>query len=259
LFSEKNQHILNLYFTAGYPELNDTATIIEALEEAGADMVEIGFPFSDPVADGEVIQMSSYRSLQNGMNLDLLFDQLSVVKHRSRIPKILMGYYNTVYQYGMPAFIKKCKDCGVDGVILPDLPPEIYEREYQAAFEESGLHFICLVSPQTSPERAQWLASLSRGFLYLLSSSSTTGSPLTHLNHFNHLNPLNPSPIPTLIGFGIHDHSSFMKACELANGAIIGSRFIRELSEINKDGTDRQHEIRQLCRSFVSQIKNQPA
>jgi len=211
LFLRKQKSVLSVYFTAGYPELTDTALIISGLEQAGADLIEIGFPFSDPVADGPVIQASSHQALINGMNLDILFDQLRKIKETSRIPKIMMGYFNTVYQFKVDRFINHCVECGIDGVIIPDLPPELYEKDYRLLFESAGIHFICLVAPQTSPDRAKYVASLSRGFIYLLTSSSTTGnnySPGINLPH-----PLIPSPalrsargrgvMPALIGFGI--------------------------------------------------------
>ena len=254
LFNTKDRSVLSVYFTAGYPQLEDTPYIIEALETAGADLVEIGFPFSDPVADGPVIQKSSHVALENGMNLDRLFNQLQPLKSSNSIPKILMGYYNTVYQFGVEKFIQRCCDCGMDGVIIPDLPPEVYETDYQHIFIEAGVHFICLVSPQTSPRRAAYLAGLSRGFVYLLSSSSTTGQVLTRLSEFNDPHRFQ---LPTLIGFGIHDDKSFQQACEYANGAIIGSEFIRHLSQL-KDANSRdrrQEEIAQICRKFIEKIK----
>ena len=268
LFQRRDRNVLSVYFTAGYPELNDTNLIINGLEQAGADLIEIGFPFSDPVADGPVIQASSHKALENGMNLDILFGQLSEIKETSRIPKIMMGYFNTVYQFGVSKFIKACSESGISGVIIPDLPPEVYLDEYQGIFKENDIHFICLVSPQTPQDRAEYLATISKGFLYLLSSSGTTGGSLTQLNHFNHFNHFN---IPTMIGFGIHDHESFALACQQANGAIIGSEFIRRQTaeerlrddktlrrgeeRLRDDKTLRREIIREVCVGFVNEIR----
>ena len=170
-----------------------------------------------------------------------------------------MGYYNTVYQYGMDSFIVKCRDCGIDGVIIPDLPPDVYEREYQKAFEGAGLHFICLVAPQTPPDRAHYLASLSRGFLYRLSSSSTTGSVREGPGALPGALP-GLSDIPTLIGFGIHDRTTFEQACTRAKGAIIGTAFIKHLQENIQENTEEPSEkkLKRLCREFIGLIRNQP-
>ena len=313
LFTRKSQSVLSVYFTAGYPHLDDTAMVLEGLEKAGADLVEIGFPFSDPVADGPVIQASSHRALENGMNLDILFGQLKSVKERSRIPKIMMGYYNTVYQYDVQRFIDQCVACGIDGAIIPDLPPEVYEKEYRPIFESAGVHFICLVAPETPPAREEYLRSLSRGFIYLLSSSSTTGNSLTPRPEGTRedltpqpdgtredltprpdgtredltprpdgtredltprpdatredLTPRPPLPRslrsrerggPSMVGFGIHDHKTFEMACEQANGAIIGTAFIRKLSEcMGNDPSAKDHEklMHDLCGEFVREIR----
>ncbi|MFA5817246.1 MAG: tryptophan synthase subunit alpha [Bacteroidales bacterium] len=267
LFLRKQKSVLSVYFTAGYPELTDTGLIISGLEKAGADLIEIGFPFSDPVADGPVIQASSHQALLNGMNLDILFDQLRELKETSRIPKIMMGYFNTVYQFKVDRFINQCVECGIDGVIIPDLPPEVYEKDYRELFESAGIHFICLVAPQTSSDRAKYLASLSRGFIYLLSSSSTTGGKYSPVREDLRVLPSRFSReadgfLPTLIGFGIHDHETFEMACRHANGAIIGTGFIRwltanlkrqEKGHVTKDV--RQQQINILCENFVDQIR----
>lgn len=266
LFLSKNESVLSVYFTAGYPELNDTALIIGGLEKAGADLIEIGFPFSDPVADGPVIQASSHQALENGMNLDILFTQLSDLKPTSRIPKIMMGYFNTVYQYGMDRFISQCNSSGVDGVIIPDLPPEVYEKEYRTAFGSAGLHFICLTAPQTSPERADYLASVGSGFIYRLSMSATTGTSvregLSALPSLPRLQRSRERGLPSLIGFGIHDHATFEMACKQANGAIIGTAFIRRLTVglRNNEATERtestrQERIDEICENFVRQVR----
>lgn len=260
LFLRKNKSILSVYFTAGYPELTDTGLIISGLEKAGADLIEIGFPFSDPVADGPVIQASSHQALINGMNLDILFDQLRDIRETSRIPKIMMGYFNNVYQYGLERFINQCVDSNIDGAIIPDLPPEVYEAEYRELFESAGIHFICLVAPQTPPERAKYLASMSRGFLYLLSSSATTGGNYSSVGE--DLRVLPSIALPTLTGFGIHDHGTFEMACRQSNGAIIGTAFIRHLNcSISRKGQGtrnnetRQEQVDEICKSFIDQIR----
>jgi tryptophan synthase alpha chain len=265
LFQRKDRNVLSVYFTAGYPKLSDTNLIIKGLEEAGADLIEIGFPFSDPVADGPVIQASSHQALENGMNLDILFGQLREIRETSRIPKVMMGYFNTVYQYGVEKFIVECGNSGVSGVILPDLPPEVYLDEYQEIFEKHGIHFICLVSPQTPTERAEYLATISKGFLYILSMSGTTGA---RVREDLGVIPVGkratagrpygtPPAIPTLIGFGIHDHQSFGQACGQANGAIIGSEFIRRLNDDRRRQTadGRGEGLGEVCEEFVNEIR----
>ncbi len=263
LFKRKQESVLSIYFTAGFPELNDTTLLISGLEKAGADLVEIGFPFSDPVADGPVIQASSHQALENGMNLDILFEQLMSIKATSSIPKIMMGYFNTVYQYGVDRFISKCSTSGVDGVIIPDLPAEVYEREYRQSFEAAGIHVIFLVAPQTTPERAEYLQALTKGFLYRLSMSGTTGNAV--VGEAQLVPGVDPSAhpktdsMPVLIGFGIHDHATFEMACRHANGAIIGTAFIRHLSRKTEDRRqeteDKRREIAEICKGFIDNIR----
>jgi len=232
LFKRKDENILSIYFTAGYPELNDTLEIIIQLEKSGADLVEIGMPFSDPVADGRVIQQSSETALKNGMTVHLLFDQLKEIRKKVSIPLILMGYLNPVLQYGIEDFCKKCKEIGIDGTIIPDLPLEIYETEYKEIFEQNSLSNIFLVTPQTSDERIRKIDVLSTGFIYLVSSSSTTGVKGAvneeQLSYFERILTMNLRS-KRLIGFGIYDKSSFEKASGYANGAIIGSAFVKAL------------------------------
>lgn len=232
LFKRKDENILSIYFTAGYPELNDTLKIISQLENSGADLVEIGMPFSDPVADGPVIQQSSETALKNGMTVHLLFDQLKEIRKKVSIPLILMGYLNPVLQYGIEDFCKKCKEIGIDGTIIPDLPLEIYETEYKEIFEQNSLSNIFLVTPQTSDERIRKIDALSTGFIYLVSSSSTTGVKGAvneeQLSYFERILTMNLRS-KRLIGFGIYDKSSFEKASGYANGAIIGSAFVKAL------------------------------
>ena len=233
LFERKDKNILSIYFTAGYPELNDTQTIITELEKSGADLIEIGMPFSDPVADGPVIQHSSEIALQNGMSINLLFEQLKEIRRSISIPLILMGYLNPVMQYGIENFCQKCKETGIDGTIIPDLPLEIYEAEYKEIFEENSLSNIFLVTPQTSDERIRKIDTLSTGFIYMVSSSSTTGVKGAvneeQLAYFEKIRTMNLRS-KLLIGFGISDKASFEKASGYANGAIIGSAFVKALA-----------------------------
>lgn len=232
LFKRKDKNILSIYFTAGYPELNDTLKIIIQLEKSGADLVEIGMPFSDPVADGPVIQQSSEIALKNGMTIHLLFEQLKEIRKSVSIPLILMGYLNPVMQYGIVEFCKKCKETGIDGTIIPDLPLEIYETEYKEIFEKNSLCNIFLITPQTSDERVRKIEALSTGFIYMVSSSSTTGVKGTvsdeQISYFERIRTMNLRS-KRLIGFGISDKKSFEKASGYANGAIIGSAFIKAI------------------------------
>ncbi|MFD0764819.1 tryptophan synthase subunit alpha [Mucilaginibacter lutimaris] len=236
LFTAKNNHLLSIYFTAGYPQLDTTVDIAEALEKAGADFLEVGFPYSDPVADGPTIQHSSQTALDNGMNLSLLFEQLKDLRSRVSMPVLLMGYINPIVQYGVERFCKAAAAAGVDGIIVPDLPMYEYETMYSKHFEENGLSNIFLVTPQTSEERIRKIDTLSNSFIYLLSSSSITGGNLQLTNsiedYYNRIKGMELKN-PTIIGFGISDHQSFSKACEYANGAIVGSAFVKLLGEDN--------------------------
>ncbi len=237
LLKRKDKHLLSIYFTAGYPEKNDTRLIIDALEEGGADLIEIGMPFSDPVADGLVIQQSSEVALKNGMSINLLFEQLKDIRKKVSVPILLMGYLNPVMQYGIENFCKKCQETGIDGTIIPDLPLEIYEAEYKEIFEECSLNNIFLVTPQTSDERIRKIDALSTGFIYMVSSSSTTGVKQgvdeAQISYFKRIEKMNLHS-KRLIGFGISDKNSFEKACSSANGAIIGSAFVQALG---REGT----------------------
>ncbi|RFZ94153.1 tryptophan synthase subunit alpha [Mucilaginibacter conchicola] len=236
LFASKNNNLLSIYFTAGYPQLNTTLDIAEALEKAGADFLEIGFPYSDPVADGPTIQHSSQTSLDNGMTLHVLFEQLKGLRKRVNIPVLLMGYVNPIVQYGVERFCKDAAAAGVDGVIVPDLPMYEYEMIYRKHFEDNHLSNIFLVTPQTSDERIRKIDGLSNSFIYLLSSSSITGGSL-QLNdsieaYYQRIKAMELNN-PAIIGFGISDNKSFSKACEYANGAIVGSAFVKLLAEEN--------------------------
>lgn len=249
LFQEKNNNILNIYFTAGYPKLTDTITVLEALEEAGADIAEIGMPYSDPVADGETIQQSNQVALENGMSLKVLFSQLEGMRNKVSIPVVLMGYINPVIQFGVENFCKKCQEVGVDGLILPDLPISEYDEEYKPIFEKYGISNVFLITPQTSEARIRQIDELSNSFIYMVSSASITGStsgitPQMEA-YFNRVNAMNLKN-PRLIGFGIKDNETFSKACQYANGAIIGSQFIRVLSEAKDLKTDISSYIKSV-------------
>jgi tryptophan synthase alpha chain len=233
LFAEKKGPILSIYFTAGYPELNSTLEIAELLEKSGADFLEIGFPYSDPVADGPVIQHSSQKALENGMTLELLFSQLKELRQRVSIPVLLMGYVNPVLQYGMERFCASCAEAGVDGVIVPDLPMYEYEELYHDCFRVHGISNVFLITPQTSEERIRKVDTLTTGFIYMLSSASTTGGSLAVSaeveSYFSRIQgmALNNS---TMIGFGISDRSSFDKAAQYTRGAIVGSAIVKLLA-----------------------------
>lgn len=235
IFADKgNNRILSIYYTAGYPTRDSTLDIAEALEKAGADFLEIGFPYSDPVADGPVIQHSSEVALRNGMTLHMLFDQLKAMRERINIPVLLMGYVNPVLQYGVENFCRSCKEVGVNGLIVPDLPMYEYEALYQPIFEANGLSNIFLVTPQTSEARIRKIDALSTGFIYLLSSSATTGKHLAVSEdtdaYFSRIQAMKLKN-PVVIGFGISDNAAFMRATDYADGAIVGSAFVRLLGE----------------------------
>lgn len=238
LFQSKSNGVLTIYFTAGFPKLEDTRRILTELAEAGTDLIEIGMPFSDPIADGETIQYSNKIALDNGMSIKKMFEQLEGIrKEEGKIketPIVLMGYINPVLQFGIENFCKKCQEIGIDGLILPDLPLFEYETTYKSVFEKHGLHTIFLITPQTSEERIKKIDELSNGFVYMVSSNSTTGNTNNaelsekQSEYFNKIKNLKLKN-PTQIGFGISDKKSFEQATSYANGAIIGSAFIRHL------------------------------
>jgi tryptophan synthase alpha chain len=234
LFQEKKERILSVYFTAGYPNLDDTVPIIQELVKNGVDLIEIGMPFSDPVADGPVIQHSSLISLQNGMSIRKLFDQLKDVRDTIEIPLILMGYINPVLQYGVEAFCQKCNEIGIDGLIIPDLPMDVYEEEFKSTFEANNLHNIFLITPQTSDERLKVIDRASSGFIYMVSSNATTGAKTSvsefQKQYFERVNSM-ALKNPRMIGFGISNAETFENACQYASGAIIGSAFVNALGE----------------------------
>jgi len=232
LFVEKDKRVLNIYTTAGYPQLDSTVEVVLALEKSGADLIELGMPYSDPMADGETIQESSAVALKNGITLDKIFDQVKTIRETSQVPIILMGYLNQIMQYGKEKFVNRCKEVGVDGLIIPDIPMAVFEEEYKNILLENNIGFSFLVTPQTSDSRLVQADSLSTSFLYVVSRSSITGSSQdisqSQVNYFERLGKMKLNA-PRLIGFGIHDKATFDTACTNANGAIIGSAFIRAL------------------------------
>jgi tryptophan synthase alpha chain len=234
LFKEKTKNILSVYFTAGFPHLDSTTLIIRALADSGADMIEIGMPFSDPMADGPVIQRSNERAIQNGMSLELLFRQLSGIRNEVKIPLLLMGYLNPVLQFGTANFCRCCNETGIDGVILPDLPPLVYIEQFLPMFEKSDLFNILLITPQSEKERIKSIDKISRGFIYMVSSSSVTGIKGSfsdeQISYFKRVRGMGLKN-PCLIGFGISDKEAFKMACKYAGGAIIGSAFVKMLGQ----------------------------
>jgi tryptophan synthase alpha chain len=234
LFQEKQQHILSVYFTAGYPSLDSTCEIIRTLEAKGIDQIEIGIPFSDPMADGPVIQHSSTLALRNGMTLRLLFSQLEDIRRDVKIPLILMGYLNPIIRYGFDAFCRDCRRTGVDGMIIPDLPFRDYMEDYKPVAEKYGLKIIMLITPDTSEERIRFIDEHTDGFIYMVSSASTTGAQQSFDGqkqaYFQRINALGLRN-PRLIGFGISNKKTLDAAFENASGGIVGSRFIQCLGE----------------------------
>ena len=233
LFKEKSKRILNVYCTAGYPALDSTMKVMESLQKNGADIIELGMPYSDPLADGEVIQESSIKALANGMNIAVLFEQIQDMRKSISIPVILMGYMNPILQYGFEAFCKKAKEVGVDGLILPDLPLFEFEQFYGKIIAANNLNFIFLVTPETPEERVKKLDSLSNGFLYAVSSSATTGKDKDFNVVAQNLQKLQAMQLknPILVGFGIKDKATFDAATVHTQGAIIGSAYIQQLTK----------------------------
>ena len=243
-----DKKLLSIYFTAGYPSLNSTVQIIEELERNGVDMIEIGLPFSDPLADGPTIQESSTAALKNGMTTEILFEQLKNIRKTVSIPLVIMGYFNPVLQYGVEEFCGKCASIGIDGLILPDLPLDVYQSNYKEIFEKYGLLNTFLITPQTSDERIHQIDEASNGFIYMVSSASVTGSKSgfgseqeAYFDRIANMNLKNPQ----IVGFGIKDSDTFQQATQKAKGAIIGSAFIKHLTV---NGNKNIHE-------FVNSIK----
>ena len=240
-----------MYFTAGYPELNDTATIIKELEASGADIVEVGMPFSDPVADGPTIQVSNLKALHNGMSIKKLLEQLKEIKDEVKIPILLMGYINPIWKYGLERFMYACEESGVSGLILPDIPLNEFVKDFKPLYDKHNLSNVFLITPQTSDERIRAYDAACNGFIYMVSSASTTGANKTvdeekQVAYFNRVKNLNLKN-PTQIGFNIKDKASFDHACRYANGGIIGSAFIKKLSE--------EGDLKTKVQEFVKSIR----
>ncbi|MEO6901923.1 MAG: tryptophan synthase subunit alpha [Bacteroidia bacterium] len=242
LFKEKQNNILSIYFTAGFPKLNDTTEILKELENNAVDMIEIGMPFSDPLADGPTIQHASEVALENGMSIKLLFEHLTKANIKdSKCAMLLMGYLNPILQYGVEKFCKDAAHLGIAGIIVPDLPLQEYINDYKSIFEKYGLKNIFLITPQTTDERIKLIDGYSNGFIYMVSSSSTTGAKnkieTSQEDYFKRIKAMQLKN-KLIIGFGISDNKTFSKACEYANGAIIGSAFVKAIDDptsIKKD------------------------
>ena len=237
-----NKKILSIYFSAGFPNLNDTKSLIENLAENGVDMIEIGLPFSDPLADGTIIQASSTQALKNGMTSTLLFEQLKDIRHTIEIPLIIMGYFNPILQFGVENFLKKCQETGIDGLIIPDLPLDIYLSEYKELFEKYGVIMIFLVTPQTSEDRIRLIDANSNSFIYVVSSASVTGSrdsfDTNQLDYFERIANMNLKN-PQIIGFGISNKTTFEHATKHQKGVIIGSSFIQFITNNDKSSISK--------------------
>lgn len=248
LFQRKTSRILNIYCTAGFPSVDSTVEVMKALQNSGADIIELGMPYSDPLADGPVIQASSAKAIQNGMTISKLFTDLKDFRKEINVPVILMGYMNPAMQFGFEKFCAKAAEVGIDGLIIPDLPMYEYETEYGEMINRYGLKFIFLVTPETSEERIRKLDKLSSGFLYAVSSSSTTGNEKSLSDQMGYFSKLKDMKLnnPVLIGFGIKDNHTFETACAYANGAIIGTAYIRA---IEKNGS-----IQTTTKAFIDGV-----
>lgn len=250
LFEKKKSNIFSVYFTAGYPNVDDTLEIVKNLDAAGVDLIEIGMPFSDPLADGPVIQESSQQAIKNGMTIKLLFEQLKALRDITEIPIVLMGYLNPVMQYDEEAFISKCAELGVDGIILPDLPLDIYTKQWKSLCEKEGISNIFLITPQSSEERIKAIDAASNAFVYVVSSNSITGANKKFDRQTEYYKSIQQLGLknPTLIGFGIHNKETFENACEYSNGVIIGTAFIKH---ITAEGIGKQS-----IQKFVNSIRS---
>jgi len=231
---EKKKNLLSIYFTAGFPKINDTLKIIKELDKSQVDMIEIGLPFSDPLADGPTIQKSSEKALINGMTTNLLFDQLKDLRKISDVPVVIMGYFNPILQYGIERFCSNCRDVGIDGLIIPDLPADIYKKNYKNIFKKYKLNMMFLITPQTSNDRINLIDNLSKGFIYMVSSYSVTGARDSfdeyQIDYFKRIKKMKLSN-PVLIGFGIGNNNTYKTACKYSSGAIIGSAFIKHIKK----------------------------
>ena len=243
ILKEKSSNNLSIYFTAGFPRLHDTTKVIQELSNAKVDFIEVGLPYSDPLADGPTIQKSSQEALQNGINLDIVFDQLLQIKGTNKTPLVLMGYLNQLLKYGEEKFCQKVVDCGIDTLILPDLPMVEYENNYQSLFDSYGINHVFLITPQTTDERILKIDSYTKSFIYMVASSAITGAKgeisEEQIAYFKRIKSMNLKS-KLIIGFGISDYQTFSKACEFAHGAIIGSAFIEH---IEKKGIDKIDEF----------------
>ena len=235
---DTDRKLLSIYFTAGFPDIDDTVPILKKLQDAGVDMVEIGLPFSDPLADGPTIQESSTKALQNGMTTEKLFEQLQGIRDVLTIPLLIMGYFNPMLQFGIEDFCKKCADIGIDGLIIPDLPVDVYSEKYREIFEKYGLVNVLLITPQTSDERIRFIDSISEGFIYMVSSASTTGAKNSfgeeQNDYFQRICEMNLKT-PQIVGFGISNHETFVQATDRTSGAIIGSAFVKLIGDGKKE------------------------
>ena len=228
----QDKKLLSIYFTAGFPQLGDTVPILEQLQEADVDMIELGLPFSDPLADGPTIQESSTQALRNGMTTDKLFTQLEGIRNRIHVPMIVMGYFNPIMQYGVERFCKRCQEVGIDGLIIPDLPADVYHTQYQSLFQQYGLLNMFLITPQTPDERIRYIDQVSEGFIYMVSSAATTGAQGsfgdTQQHYFQRIADMKLQS-KLLVGFGISNAETYQSAVAHSQGAIIGSAFIKHL------------------------------
>ena len=244
----QNKKLLSIYFTAGFPAIDDTVSILEQLQEAGIDMIELGLPFSDPLADGPTIQESSTKALHNGMTTDKLFDQLQGIRKTIDVPLIVMGYFNPMMQFGVERFCKRCQEVGIDGLIIPDLPVDVYHEKYQKLFQQYGLLNMFLITPQTPDDRIDYIDKVSEGFIYMVSSAATTGAQGSFGNeqeqYFKRIGAMNLKS-KLLVGFGISNRETYDAAVAHSQGAIIGSAFIKHLE---KNGSNR-------VKKFIEQIR----
>lgn len=251
LFNTKQDRVLSIYFTAGFPKLEDTIPVMEAIQAGGADIIEIGIPYSDPIADGPTIQDSNMIALENGMSMKKLFEQLKGFRAKIHLPVVLMGYLNPIMQFGMEEFCKKCKEVGVDGLIVPDLPMQQYLDEYKSLFDSYGLVNTFLISPQTSEKRIREIDENTDGFIYMVSSHSITGAKADisdeQIAYFERVKAMNLKN-PRLIGFGISDAQTFTTASKYSNGAIIGSAFIKKIKDSQNLNQDIQAYIQSVIR-----------
>ena len=250
-FHDKKENLLTVYFTAGYPKLNDTTTIIKELDASGVDIIEVGMPFSDPVADGPIIQVSNLKAIQNGMSIKLLFEQLKAIKNEVKVPILLMGYINPMWKYGVEGFMASCEESGVSGLIFPDIPLNEFVKDYQPLYEKHNLSNAFLITSQTSDDRIKAYDTTCNGFIYIVSSASTTGANKIvdeekQVAYFNRVKKLELKN-PTQVGFNIKDKVSFDRACSFANGGIIGSAFVKKIGE--------EGDLKTKVREFVKNIR----